>query len=299
MGRDLAENYPRVRSLFDRADDVLGFELSRVMIEGPMEELTRTSRCQPALYVHGLAILEVLRERMPSLELAACAGLSLGEFTAHAAAGTFDFETGLKLVFQRGTFMEEACEETKGAMAAMIGGDEAAVRALAAECGVEVANFNCPGQIVISGGIEGIEAAVALAKERGIKKAIKLRVAGAYHSRLMQSAQDKLASVLAATELHAPRVPVVCNYSAAPVTDPGEIRRMLEKQVTGSVRWEASMRHLLARGHGQFLELGPDSALKNFMTRIDPGSKVLSIGDEAGLDAALAELIPQASPALP
>ena len=173
MGRDLAEAYPVAKALFDHADAVLGFSLSDVMFNGPIEHLTRTSRCQPALYVHGLAVLAVLKERLPALDIAACAGLSLGEFTAHAAAGTFDFETGLKLVFQRGTFMEEACELTKGSMAAMIGGDESSVRELAAECDVDVANFNCPGQIVISGSAEGINAALAKAKDKGIKKGIK------------------------------------------------------------------------------------------------------------------------------
>ena len=198
MGKDLADAFPSVRTLIDRADSVLGFPLSQVMFEGPIEELTKTSRCQPALFVHGLAVLTALRERLPSLDIAACAGLSLGEFTAHAAAGTFDFETGLRLVHQRGTFMEEACEQTRGSMAAMIGGDEGAVRELANECGVDVANFNAPGQIVLSGSVEGIKAAVAGAKAKGIMKAVELTVAGAYHSRLMKTAQDKLAAVLKA-----------------------------------------------------------------------------------------------------
>lgn len=290
MGKDLAEAFPLAKSLFDRADATLGFALTDVMFNGPMEELTKTSRCQPALYAHGLAVLEVLKERLPSLEITATAGLSLGEFTAHSAAGTFDFETGLKLVFQRGTFMEEACEQTKGAMAALIGGDETAVRELAAENGVDVANFNCPGQIVISGSVEGIDSAVAKAKEKGIKKAIKLPVAGAYHSKLMQSAQDKLATVLAGIDIQKPRVPVVCNYEARVVSSAEEIRATLEKQVTGSVRWEASMRQLIADGHDLFIELGPDSALKNFLARIDKGIKAVSIGDLSSLEAAMAEL---------
>jgi [acyl-carrier-protein] S-malonyltransferase len=290
MGRDLAEAYPAAKALIDRADEVLGFSLSDVMLNGPIDELTRTSRCQPALYVHGLAVLAVLKERLPALDIAACAGLSLGEFTAHAAAGTFDFETGLKLVFQRGTFMEEACELTKGSMAAMIGGDESAVRELAAECDVDVANLNCPGQIVISGSAEGIDAALAKAKDKGIKKGIKLPVAGAYHSRLMQSAQDKLAAVLANISIQSPRAPVVCNYEARVVSPPAEIRSTLEHQVTGSVRWEASMRELLAKGLDTFVELGPDSALKNFMARIDKSAMTLSIGDAVSLEAAVAAL---------
>src|SRR6187549_3301095 len=214
MGKDLAETFPKAKDLFARANALLGFDLTEVMFNGPMEELTRTSRCQPALYAHGLAVLEVLQERVPSLEIAACAGLSLGEFTAHAAAGTFDFETGLKLVYQRGSFMEEACEQTKGSMAALIGGEESAVRELAMECDVDVANLNAPGQIVLSGSVEGIKAAVAKAKEKGIRKAVELSVAGAYHSRLMKSAQDQLAKVLQATPVHMPRVPVISNFEA-------------------------------------------------------------------------------------
>ena len=290
MGKDLAEVYPKAKALFDRADEVLGFKLSDAMFNGPIEELTRTSRCQPALYAHGLAVLEVLKERVPSLDIAACAGLSLGEFTAHAAAGTFDFDTGLKLVFQRGTFMEEACEETKGSMAAMIGGEESAVRELAAECDVDVANLNAPGQIVLSGSMEGIKAAVAKAKEKGIRKAVELTVAGAYHSRLMKSAQDKLAAVLQTTPIQMPRVPVISNYEADAVTSDIVIRTTLERQVTGSVRWSESMQLLLKEGHDLFLEPGPGGVLAGLMGRIQKGVKVLTVEDVKSLDAAVAEL---------
>jgi [acyl-carrier-protein] S-malonyltransferase len=290
MGQDLAAAYPKAQELFDRADAILGFKISDVMFQGPIEELTRTSRCQPALYAHGLALLEVLKERVPGLEIAACAGLSLGEFTAHAAAGTFDFETGLRLVYQRGTFMEEACERTQGTMAAMIGGEESAVRALAAECDVDVANFNSPGQIVLSGSIDGIKAAVARAKAKGIRKAIELPVAGAYHSRLMRSAQDKLAVILQATSIQMPSVPVVSNYEADVVTSEIVIKSTLERQVTGSVRWTESMQLLLKNGHDIFLELGPDATLSGLMNRIQKGAKVLTLKDTASLDAAVAEL---------
>ena len=290
MGQDLAAACPRARALFDRADEVLGFRLSDVMFRGPIEELTRTSRCQPALYVHGLAALEALRERVPGLEIAACAGLSLGEFTAHAAAGTFDFDTGLKLVFQRGSFMEEACEQTKGSMAAMIGGEESAVRGLAAECDVDVANLNAPGQIVLSGSVEGIKAAISRAKEKGIRKGVELPVAGAYHSRLMKSAQDKLASVLLHTPTRMPRVPVVSNYEADVVTSEIVLRSTLEHQVTGSVRWSESMQLLLKEGYDFFLELGPGGVLAGLMNRIQKGVKVLTIADVKSLDAAVGEL---------
>ena len=290
MGKDLAENFPVARQLFDQADAILGCKLSDVMFQGPIEELTRTSRCQPALYVHGLAALAVLREQAPALDVAACAGLSLGEFTAHAAAGTFDFATGLKLVFQRGSFMEEACMEIKGAMAAMIGGEEAAVRELAAECDVDVANLNAPGQIVLSGSVEGIKAAVAKAKEKGIRKAVELTVAGAYHSRLMKSAQDKLAAVLAQTSFALPRVPVISNFAARSVGDATEIRETLEKQVTGSVRWTESMKLLLDQGNNHFLELGPGGVLGGLMGRIQKNVQVLQVENSEGIAEAVAFL---------
>lgn len=290
MGQDLAAAYPVVQELFDRADAALGIPLTAVMRDGPMEELTKTSRCQPALYTHGLALLEVFKSKLPDLEIAATAGLSLGEFTAHAAAGTFDFETGLSLVFQRGSFMEEACDATRGAMVAMIGGEEAAIRALAAECDVDVANLNAPGQIVLSGSAEGIEAAAAKAKDVGIKRAITLPVAGAYHSRLMASAQEKLAAVLATAPIASPRCPVVCNYLASTVSDPADIRSTLASQVTGSVRWVESMQNLRDQGHELFIELGPDATLAGLMGKIDKAARVISIKDVPSLDAALAQL---------
>jgi len=291
MGQDLAGEHPVVVEMLGKADATLGYDLSRVMFEGPMEELTRTSRCQPALYTHGLALWEVLKSRVPDLEVTACAGLSLGEFTAHAAAGTFSFETGLNLVFRRGAFMEEACEATRGAMVAMLGGEESVIRELAAECDVDVANLNAPGQIVLSGSVEGIEAAAAKAKDKGIKRAIVLPVAGAYHSRLMASAQAKLATELAGAAMVSPRVPVVSNFEAAVVSDPEAIRGALTSQVTGSVRWVESMQLLIAQGHTLFIELGPDATLAGLMGKIDKSVKVISIKDAASLEAAVKELV--------
>lgn len=290
MGKDLAEAFPSVKALCEQADAALGFGLSEVMFDGPQEELTRTSRCQPALYVHGLAAWTALQERAPGIEVAAAAGLSLGEFTAHAAAGTFDFATGLKLLFHRGSFMEEACLETKSTMAAMIGGTEEAVRQLAKDCDVDVANLNAPGQIVLSGSVEGIAAAVAGAKERGIVKAIPLPVAGAFHSRFMKSAQDKLAGVLAGASIGTPNVPVVCNYEARAVGDADDIRAMLTNQVTGSVRWSESMSLLVSQGHTLFIEFSPDGALANMMKRIDKTAKVVVVSDAASLEKAVEAL---------
>lgn len=285
MGKDFHEASDTARALFQRADEVLGFPLSTTMFEGPEDELTRTSRCQPALYLHGLVALALLKERIGGLNPVAAAGLSLGEFTAHSAAGTFSFEDGLKLVARRGLFMEEACQATQGAMAALIGGEEEAVKTLAAECAVDVANFNAPGQIVLSGTVEGIDAAVEKARDHGIRRAIKLNVAGAYHSRLMQSAQDQLAAELAGVAMQSPGIPVVCNFGASVVSDPAEIRSMLEKQVTGSVRWTESIRLLCEKGHRTFIELGPGKVLAGLVAKIDKDATVHSVEDLASLEA--------------
>jgi len=290
MGSDFAAGSAAAAGMLAEAQAVLGYDLGKVMTEGPAEELTRTSRCQPALYLHGLMGLALLRERLPELKVVATAGLSLGEFTAHAAAGTLGLEVGLRLVARRGEFMEEACEATAGAMAAMIGGEEAAVRELARACGVDVANLNAPGQIVLSGSIEGIERAVEAAKDAGVRRAIKLEVAGAYHSRLMAGAQEKLAHELARVEFHAPQVPVICNFGARPVSAPAEVREMLEQQVTGSVRWTESMQFLLAQGHRTFVELGPGKVLAGLMAKIEREATVYSIEDESSLAAAVEAL---------
>jgi [acyl-carrier-protein] S-malonyltransferase len=290
MGKDLAEASAIARSLAAQADEALGFSISDIMFGGPDEELTKTSRCQPALFLHGLMALALVRERLPHLQAVATAGLSLGEFTAHAAAGTFSFADGLRLVARRGQYMEAACLATQGSMAALIGGEEDQVHALAAAADVDVANFNAPGQIVLSGTVAGIDAAVAQAKDFGIRRAIKLNVAGAYHSRLMQSAKELLATQLAAVTLHTPGMPVVCNFSASVVSEPAEIRHSLESQVTGSVRWTESIHKLISLGHRNFLELGPGKVIAGLLGKIDKDLTVHSIEDLASLEAAVAAL---------
>lgn len=290
MGKDWAESSATARRMAVQADQSLGFPLSEIMFEGPDDELTKTSRCQPALYLHGLMALALVRERLPHLVPVAAAGLSLGEFTAHAAAGSFSFEDGLRLVARRGEFMEDACLATEGAMTALIGGEESQVRALASAADVDVANLNAPGQIVLSGTVAGIDAAIAQAKDFGIRRAIKLNVAGAYHSRLMQSAQDKLAAELAGVSIHRPSMPVVCNFGASVVSEPTEIRSMLEQQVTGSVRWTESIQALIAMGHRTFLELGPGKVLAGLVSKIDKETTVHSVEDSASLEAAIEAL---------
>lgn len=285
MGKDLVEGSPIAKSLFERADEVLGRDLSKIIFEGPEEELTKTANCQPALFVHGLAMWSILKAACPHLNPVAAAGLSLGEMTAHTAAGSFTFEEGLRVVARRGQLMDEACAQTEGAMAAMVGGDEATVRALAEECGVDVANLNCPGQIVLSGTVAGIDKAVAGAKERKIKLAKKLKVAGAYHSRLMADAEAQLGPVLEKAEISQPRFPVISNQSAEEVTEPAVIRQTLEKQVTGSVRWVESMQLLREQKHQLFLELGPGKVLAGLMSRIDKEATIETAGDWASLQA--------------
>lgn len=291
MGKDLAAEYPAAADLFSRADSILGYSLSQIAFEGPAEELTKTSVCQPALYVHGLACLAVLKEKCPALDFQAAAGLSLGEFTAHAAAGTFDFETGLRLVDKRARAMQEACEASEGAMAAIIGGEEDRVRELAAVADVDVANINAPGQIVLSGESSKIVMAVSLAKEYSARKAVELTVAGAFHSRLMESAYQTLSAALAETPMHSPRVPVVCNVDAITVSDAETIRRTLADQVTGSVCWSQSIEYLIDHLHiEQFIELGPGGVLAGLVGRIRKGTPVISISNSATLDEAVAAL---------
>jgi len=279
MGRDLAEQFPVAARLFGQADEILGQKLSEVMWNGPIEELTKTSNCQPALYVHGFASLAVLRELAGDFPIDAAAGLSLGEITAHAAAGTFDFATGLKLVQKRGELMDEACAATVGGMAAMIGGLENEVRQLAADEDVDVANINAPGQIVISGELAKVEAAIGVAKEYGIRRATLLTVAGAYHSRLMESAYVKLGEALAEIPVQTPRFTVISNVTGEEVTTPDEIRRTLQDQVTATVRWLDCMERLLERGCELFIELGSIGVLAGLLKRTRKDVEVVSASE--------------------
>lgn len=290
MGRDLAREFPAAAKLFRRADEVLGRELSAIAWEGPIETLTRTSNCQPALYVHGLACLAVLRELAGEIPVAAVAGLSLGEWTAHAAAGTFSFEDGLLLVEQRGRFMEQACDATSGAMAAMIGADESLVRPLASDTDVDVANLNAPGQIVISGERAKVELAISLAKEHGIRRATLLNVAGAYHSRLMESAYLRVGEALLNVILQTPRFPVISNVTGAEVRSADEIRATLQDQVTSTVRWTDCMERMLAMGCDFFIELGPGNVLAGLLQRTRKGVETLSMSDVPSLQNCVARL---------
>jgi [acyl-carrier-protein] S-malonyltransferase len=284
MGADLFDQSPSAHALYDLADQRLGWPLSETSFRGPEEALTQTRICQPALYVHGLALLAAYQDLTGRpLRFEAAAGLSLGEYTAHAAAGTFTFQAGLHLVAERGRLMQEACDATVGTMVTLLGATPEQAKEIAAACNVDVANLNCPGQIVLSGGKAEMEGLAAIAKEKGIRRVIPLNVAGAYHSRLMAGAATGLAPFLTAAQLASPTVPVVANYTADVAEGVDEILRTLEAQVCGSVRWEESIRRLLGQGITEFVECGPGAVLAGLLRRIDPNVRCLSLESHADL----------------
>lgn len=284
MGSDLYDNSPSARALYQQADSELGWSLTEVSFRGPEASLTETRICQPALYVHGLALVAAFEDhaRRP-LRFEATAGLSLGEYTAHAAADSFSFETGLELVAERGRLMQEACNATSGTMITLLGATPVQAQEIAAACDVDVANLNCPGQVVLSGGKKEMEGVPAAAKERGIRKVIPLNVAGAYHSRLMASAAVALTDYLIMADISAPRVPVVANYNADVSDNADHIVRMLEAQVCGSVRWEESIRRLISLGFTDFVECGPGGVIAGMLRRIDPAVRCLSLESYADI----------------
>lgn len=283
MGRSLFENSAAARQRFEEADQVLGWSLTKVCFEGPEGDLTQTKVCQPALYVHGLALVAALEEqgKLPAVDFAL--GLSLGEVTACAAAGVFDFATGLKIVAERGRLMQAACEQTVGGMAAIMGEERETVAKLCAEFDIEAANFNAPGQIIVSGEKDKVAAAVSAAKERGIKKVIPLNVAGAYHSRLMQPARDAFAAYLAGIPFAAPKFTIFTNTTGRTVQSPDDIRAALVKQVVSSVLWEDCMRNAAAAGATEFWELGPGGVLAGLARRTEKSWVVKSYAESADL----------------
>ncbi|MGE9290032.1 MAG: ACP S-malonyltransferase, partial [Puniceicoccales bacterium] len=256
-------------------------ELSKIMFDGPVEVLTETRVCQPALFVHGMIVFELLQAKGIIEGPSGVAGLSLGEVTALTAGGAMDFETGLRLVAQRGRLMQEACEATEGSMASVIGGDREAVAAFAEECGVEMANMNCPGQIVISGVKEGITKAVGLGRERGFKLVKELVVAGAYHSRLMESARDQFAPYVMEAAIEAPKCPFYANVSGARVETPEEIRQGLIAQVVSSVLFEDDLRAIAADQEEpvELVECGPGKIIAGMLRRIDRSWSVRSFAE--------------------
>ena len=281
MGASLADAYPEARDVFAEADEALGFELSRLCWEGPETELKRTENAQPALLVHGVAAARVLVAR--GMEPIAAAGHSLGEFTAHVVAASLAFVDALKLVRIRGEAMARAGRERPGTMAAVVGMDEAKVVQLCETARGEgevlvPANYNSPGQIVISGSVDAVRRAVAMARERGARMAVELQVSGAFHSPLMTPAVDPLAEALAEVEVRRARFPVVANVDAAAVSEPDEIRRRLIDQVTGAVRWTDCVLTLRDLGARRFIEPGPGNVLTGLLRRIDRSLEGMAAG---------------------
>lgn len=287
MGQSLAAGSETAKALYAQADEVLGWKLSEICFNGPEETLTETRVCQPALYVMGYAIYSLLREADKLDDVTLAAGLSLGELTALAAAGSFSFEDGLKVVAERGRLMQEACDATDGAMASMIGGEREAVEALCAEYDVDMANLNCPGQIVISGESSKVAKAVDAAKAAGtFRMVVPLKVAGAYHSRLMEPAREQFETFLQGIAVREPELTVLSNTTGKAVRTPDEIRTALTRQVVSSVLWEDCMREAAGRGVTNFIECGPGAVLAGMAKRTDRFWSVVSIAELADLEKA-------------
>ncbi len=286
MGRCLAAANPLAAERYAEADSILGWSLSKMSWEGPEEELTKTAVCQPALFVHGMVVYQLLKEAGLLEKEAVAAGLSLGELTALTAAGALTFADGLRLVAERGRLMQAACEATEGTMASIIGGSEAQVRDLCEAHDIDMANLNCPGQIVISGEREKVAAAVEAAKSISEFKLVKpLNVAGAYHSRLMEPARAAFAAVLAECPIAAPRLTVLSNTTGKAVSTPAEIREALARQVVSSVRWEDCMRESIRLGATEFYECGMGGVLAGLARRIDRSVPVVSIATAENLES--------------
>ena len=288
MGKDLYETSAAARKIFDEADSVLGYSLTDIIFNGPIEKLTESLYCQDAIYTVSCAALAAFREKFGEIEPVACAGLSLGEYGALYCGGAFDFATGAKLLAARGKLMDEACRKTNGAMASVLGGDPGVIAEVCKEMDIDVANYNCPGQIVISGEKSKVEAAVAELKARGLRKVILLNVAGAFHSRLMQEAGAGLEKVLADTDVKLPEIPVYHNFTADVSSSVEELKKNLTSQVAGSVRWEDCVRRAAAAGADTVIEFGPGAVLTGLVRRtVD--MKLININSAASLEAAVLE----------
>lgn len=297
MGQALAQRYPAARAIFAEADDTLGFALSALCFEGPEDELTDTINAQPALLTASVAALAALQSEAGALPAPAFfAGHSMGEYSALVAAGAINFADGLRLVRERGRLMKEAGDRAPGKMAAILGLDEPVVAQICADAQtagggvVQVANDNCPGQIVISGDAAGMERAMADLEAAGARKVVALAVSIAAHSPLMASAADELRAAIQSTPVHPPVAPILGNTSAAPITDADAIRAELVAQLTGSVRWTASMQHAVDAGVETFVEIGPGDVLAGLMKRIARKSVRFSVGDPEGVETFLAHL---------
>ena len=286
MGRDLYEKYPAAKAIFDEADATLGYSVSELCFDGPAEKLTETIHCQVAIYTMSVACLEAFRARFGAeVKPVACAGLSLGEYAALYAAGTFSFADGLKLLAKRAELMDHACRSTDGAMASVLSKERSVIKEVTGGCEVDIANFNSPAQVVISGSRAQVVRAINLLKEKGLTKIIPLNVAGAFHSRLMKSAGNGLKTVLHSASLKLPEVPVYHNLTAKPAATLTELKSNLAGQVAGSVRWEESMRAMKAAGGDTMIEFGPGTVLTGLLRRTLPDVKYCNINSAETLEA--------------
>src|SRR4030067_1878565 len=283
MGKDFYEQFKEAREVFDKANEVLGFDLASLCFHGKQEELNKTSICQPAILVTSIAILEVLKKNS-SIQMDTClaaGGLSLGEYTAHIAAGSLTFTDGVRLVYKRGLFMEEACNTNPGGMVSVIGVEDEKVDQICNEMKslgiICAANYNSPGQVVISGEKPVLEKASLLAKERGARMVVPLKVDGAFHSDLMSPASSKVSRELELTPISKPNIPVVANIHAQYVREPEEIKISLAKQLNSPVRWHQSVSMMIRDGFNQFYEIGPGRALSGIMKRIDSTQEIKNI----------------------
>src|ERR1700675_304300 len=296
MGKELSENYKVARRTFEEADEALGYKLSQICFEGPEEKLKLTEITQPAILTTSVAAFRVLQEKGVTPQFVA--GHSLGEYSAHVAAGTLNFADAVRTVRSRGKYMQEAVPVGVGAMAAILGMTLDRVndivndiaREAAQEEVCQVGNINSPEQIVISGNTGAVTRAIALATERGAKKAVSLPVSAPFHCSLMQPAQDRLANDLAAVSFQNPSCPVICNVDAAAVTSADAARETLIRQVTGTVKWEPSIRLLIDKGASLFIEVGPGKVLWGLMRQIDRSKTCVTVGDEASLEKTLAQM---------
>ena len=290
MGRDFAEADSEVMALFDKANAVLGFDLKKICFEGPAEELTKSNVCQPAIFVTSYAAYLMLQKRKPT-EFACAAGLSLGEWGALCAAGVLDFDATLKVLEARGRFMQEACAATPSGMIAIVGATPDQLQALCEATGCTVANVNSAAQQVLSGSKDAIAAAAVKAKELGIKRAIPLATAGAFHSPFMQSAREKLAAVLETVSFNSPKFPVLSNVTGEPHSDdPEVIKATMLEQVTGTTNWAKDVETAKSLGATTFVEFGPGKVLSGLIKKIDAALTTLNVSDLATLDATVSAL---------
>jgi len=291
MGKAFYDRFESSRAIYKRANGHLGFDLTALCFEGPQEALTKTETCQPALFVTSIAAFAAFHEMAGSLKPVGAAGLSLGELTALAVADALKFPDALYLVQARGDAMAECAAHHPGAMLAVVGLANETLEAICRESGASGANYNAPDQVVLSGTVQAIEQAEALAKGRGAKRVVQLEVAGAFHSSLMQPAADTFRQVLAKVEIRPPLFPVVSNVTGQPVQNPEAIRELLVKQITSPVLWEPSMRHLITAGASRFIEFPPAKVLTALLRRIDSSVKGITI-DKPDDFAKLSNLLP-------